>query len=118
MNAILAIVKYRFWVVILLISIIFFIQIHTIKNLGNKLIEKKVQVAVLESKNQALKAQSQKDKIFYESKIANYKKSLETKPKEIAQLKEITMKGEDNNETECKNIDDILSDYRSIYKLH
>jgi len=62
MNAILAIVKYRFWVVILLISIIFFIQIHTIKNLGNKLIEKKVQIAVLESKNQALKVRYKKTK--------------------------------------------------------
>jgi len=118
MNAILTIVKYRFWVVIFLVSAIFFIQIHTIKNLSNKLIDKKVQISILESKNQALTSQIQKDKIFYEGKIANYKKSLETKPQEIAQLKEITTKGEDRNETECKNIDDILSDYRSIYKLH
>jgi len=118
MNAILTIVKYRFWVVVLLISIIFFIQIHTIKELGEANIAKKVQIIVLKTQNQALKDEIQKDKIFYESKIANYKKSLETKPQEIAQLKEITMKGEDKNETECENIDDILSDYRSIYKLH
>jgi hypothetical protein len=118
MNAILTIVKYRFWVVVLASFVVILYDLSRITKLKKEIIGKDRQIIVIETKNQALKSQIQKDKVFYESKIANYKKSLETKPKEITQLREITTKGEDKDETECKNIDDILSDYRSIYKLH
>ncbi len=118
MNAILTIVKYRFWVVVLASFVVILYDLSRITKLKKEIIGKDRQIIVLESKNQALTNQIQKDKIFYESKIANYKKALETKPQEIQQLREIIIKGEDSNETECENINDILNDYRSIYKLH